>query len=263
MTAAPDSPLATLWCPAPNRRAEAERPRGRHAPPALHRHGDRRGRARLADAAGVRRVVPLFRRRGRAHRAARGGVRARLACRPKHAGPARPTSIPARSASRSTIPDTSSTIRISPRPQMRAVEALCRDILSRHAIPPDRVLAHSDVAPGPQARPRREIRLGAARPRRRRPLGAAGADRGRSGPRPRRRRRAVAALQRDLLAYGYGVEVTSTYGTGLEKVVEAFQRHFRTARIDGRADRSTRRHAGAPAGSARRDGGLSPGDEVA
>jgi N-acetyl-anhydromuramyl-L-alanine amidase AmpD len=52
---------------------------------------------------------------------------------------------------------------------------------------------------------------------------------------------AVAALQRDLLAYGYGVEVTSTYGTGLEKVVEAFQRHFRPARIDGRADASTRK----------------------
>jgi N-acetylmuramoyl-L-alanine amidase len=51
---------------------------------------------------------------------------------------------------------------------------------------------------------------------------------------------AVTALQRDLLDYGYGVEVTSTYGTGLEKVVEAFQRHFRPARIDGRADKSTR-----------------------
>ena len=31
---------------------------------------------------------------------------------------------------------------------MQAVEALCLDILSRHAIPPHRVLAHSDVAPG-------------------------------------------------------------------------------------------------------------------
>ena len=38
----------------------------------------------------------------------------------------------------------------------------------------------------------------------------------------------------------YGVEVTSTYGTGLEKAVEAFQRHFRPARVDGRADLSTR-----------------------
>jgi N-acetylmuramoyl-L-alanine amidase len=50
----------------------------------------------------------------------------------------------------------------------------------------------------------------------------------------------VTALQRALLDYGYGVEVTSTYGTGLAKVVEAFQRHFRPARIDGRADASTR-----------------------
>jgi len=49
----------------------------------------------------------------------------------------------------------------------------------------------------------------------------------------------VRALQQNLLAFGYGVEVTSTYGTGLEKIVEAFQRHFRPARIDGRADTST------------------------
>ncbi len=50
---------------------------------------------------------------------------------------------------------------------------------------------------------------------------------------------AVAALQRGLQELGYGVEVTSTYGKGLEQVVEAFQRHFRPARVDGRADRST------------------------
>ena len=31
---------------------------------------------------------------------------------------------------------------------MRAVEALCLEILARHAIPPERVLAHSDIAPG-------------------------------------------------------------------------------------------------------------------
>jgi N-acetyl-anhydromuramyl-L-alanine amidase AmpD len=36
------------------------------------------------------------------------------------------------------------------------------------------------------------------------------------------------------------VELTSTYGTGLEKAVEAFQRHFRPSRVDGRADSSTR-----------------------
>ncbi len=37
--------------------------------------------------------------------------------------------------------------RAFPEPQMAALEALCLDILSRHDIPPDRVLGHSDVAP--------------------------------------------------------------------------------------------------------------------
>jgi N-acetyl-anhydromuramyl-L-alanine amidase AmpD len=34
-----------------------------------------------------------------------------------------------------------------PEAQMAAVIALCRDILGRHAIAPERVLAHSDIAP--------------------------------------------------------------------------------------------------------------------
>ncbi len=51
---------------------------------------------------------------------------------------------------------------------------------------------------------------------------------------------AVAKLQQDFAAFGYGVEVTGTYGCGTESIVEAFQRHFRPERIDGRADASTR-----------------------
>ena len=31
--------------------------------------------------------------------------------------------------------------------QMTAVEWLCRDVLSRHPIPPDRIVGHSDIAP--------------------------------------------------------------------------------------------------------------------
>jgi N-acetylmuramoyl-L-alanine amidase len=50
---------------------------------------------------------------------------------------------------------------------------------------------------------------------------------------------AVARLQQALIDYGYGVEPTGTFGRGLEQVVRAFQLHFRTARADGRADRST------------------------
>ncbi len=62
-------------------------------------------------------------------------------------GPARPTSIRARSASRSPIPATNSAIGVSRRRRSAAIIELCRDILSRHPIPPQRVLAHSDVAP--------------------------------------------------------------------------------------------------------------------
>jgi len=123
--------------------------------------------------------------------------------------------------------------------QMRGVEALCLDILGRHAIPPERVLAHSDIAPGRKRDPgekfdwRRLARAGIGLWIEPAPLG------GDTGLGPGDEGEQVAMLQSALHEYGYGVELTTTYGTGLEKVVEAFQRHFRTARIDGRADAST------------------------
>lgn len=40
-----------------------------------------------------------------------------------------------------------------PRPQMDATSALCQDIMLRHAIPPTRVLGHSDVAVGRKVDP--------------------------------------------------------------------------------------------------------------
>jgi N-acetylmuramoyl-L-alanine amidase len=40
-----------------------------------------------------------------------------------------------------------------PDPQMAALEELCRDILSRHPIPPYRVVGHSDIAPDRKADP--------------------------------------------------------------------------------------------------------------
>jgi N-acetylmuramoyl-L-alanine amidase len=127
-----------------------------------------------------------------------------------------------------------------PEAEMQAVEALCRDILRRHAIPADRVLAHSDVAPGRKRDPGEKFdwaRLA------HKGIGiwvepvAIESDQGLG---PGDEGEAVAELQQKLRDFGYGVEVTSTYGTGLEKVVEAFQRHFRPVRVDGRADLSTR-----------------------
>jgi N-acetylmuramoyl-L-alanine amidase len=126
-----------------------------------------------------------------------------------------------------------------PEGQMRAVEALCLDILGRHAILPERVLANSDIAAGRKRDPGERFdweRLGRAgiglyvAPA---PLGDdLGLGLGDEGE-------AVASLQRALARFGYGIELTGTYGKGLEQVVQAFQLHFRPARIDGRADAST------------------------
>ena len=42
-----------------------------------------------------------------------------------------------------------------------------------------------------------------------------------------------------LSLYGYGIEIDGTYSEKTEGVVAAFQRHFRTDRVDGIADFST------------------------
>ena len=39
--------------------------------------------------------------------------------------------------------------------------------------------------------------------------------------------------------YGYGIDITGRYDVATTEVVTAFQRHFRPARVDGIADRST------------------------
>jgi N-acetylmuramoyl-L-alanine amidase len=127
-----------------------------------------------------------------------------------------------------------------PDAQIEAVVALCRDILSRHPIPPGRIVAHSDIAPVRKRDPGEKFAWDAlaqagvglyVQP------AAAGADQGLSlGDEGK----PVLELQQDLAAFGYGVELTGTYGKGMESVVQAFQRHFRPERIDGVADVSTR-----------------------
>lgn len=126
-----------------------------------------------------------------------------------------------------------------PDAQIEAVIALCRDIHERFPVPPARVLAHSDVAPARKWDP------GELFPWDR--LHAAGIGHwvepapvvpgdvlapGDAGD-------AVAALQRRLADYGYGVEQTGTYDTATALVVAAFQRHFRPELVDGVADPST------------------------
>ena len=42
-----------------------------------------------------------------------------------------------------------------------------------------------------------------------------------------------------LALYGYGVDINARFDSATRIVVEAFQRHFRPARVDGVADGST------------------------
>lgn len=124
-------------------------------------------------------------------------------------------------------------------PQIDAVIALCRDIVARHAIAAERLLAHSDVAPARKRDPGErfpwqrlhEAGLGHWVP----PAPLAGGEElriGGEGP-------AVAEFQPRLAGYGYDVECNGRYDERTQASVTAFQRHFRPARVDGVADAST------------------------
>jgi N-acetylmuramoyl-L-alanine amidase len=128
-----------------------------------------------------------------------------------------------------------------PKRQVEAVIALSAGICERHGIRPERVLAHSDVAPG------RKVDPGEKFPWRR--LAAAGV--GLFVPASPIRQSAVLSegdaggaveeLQTLLSLYGYGVDITAVFDDRTRMVVEAFQRHFRPRRVDGVADGSTLR----------------------
>jgi N-acetylmuramoyl-L-alanine amidase len=117
--------------------------------------------------------------------------------------------------------------RSFPDTQMAAVEWLCRNVLSRHPIPPDRVVGHSDIAPERKTDPGELFdwpRLA----------------RGGIGiwPAPGRRE-ADAAVDRaqaaaDLAAIGYCAGLDNEGAA-----VSAFQRRFRPHRVDGIIDPET------------------------
>ena len=134
---------------------------------------------------------------------------------------------------------------------MRAVEALCRDIIARRRIPSYRIVGHSDIAPDRKADPgelfdwRRLARAG---------IGLW------PPPSPdvaRRRGRGVGVIHRtaalsDLARIGYCVS------RGTEQIaLAAFQRRFRPERWDGLLDardqsQAARRAARGRGGAGRR-----------
>lgn len=123
--------------------------------------------------------------------------------------------------------------------QIAAVAGLSAAVAAHWGIRPDRVLAHSDVAPGRKQDPGERFPwavLAASgighwvepEP----PGGGALLKAGDAGE-------AVRTLQEALALYGYGLPPTGTYDEATVAVVEAFQRHFRPARVDGILDGST------------------------
>lgn len=127
-----------------------------------------------------------------------------------------------------------------PPAQVEALAVLLEGILGRHAIRTERVLAHSDVAPGRKVDPGERFpwgelaRRGLAIHVAPEPLasGAALLVRGARG-------QAVRALQEKLSLAGYGIEPSGAFDERTHAVVAAFQRRHRPARVDGAADGST------------------------
>ena len=123
--------------------------------------------------------------------------------------------------------------------QIEAVIALCRDIVGRHRIRRERVLGHSDVAPGRKRDPGEKFPW--------RILHNSGVgywveplpivpgpdftigDRG----------DVIASFQALLAEYGYYVPVDGEFKESTRDAVAAFQRHFRPERVDGVVDSST------------------------
>ena len=121
---------------------------------------------------------------------------------------------------------------------MEAVIALCCDILSRHAIPPEHVLAHSDVAPGRKIDPGE--RFGWAR------LHAHGIGHWVPPDAPDATPLTgdeLRSYQRLLARYGYCIGETGECDEVTLKVTDAFRRHFQPDQTGCPPDRAALRNA--------------------
>jgi N-acetylmuramoyl-L-alanine amidase len=112
--------------------------------------------------------------------------------------------------------------RSFPDAQIEAVIELCLEIVVRHSIPAARVLGHSDVAPARKTDPGELF-----------PWGTLSLEGVGLWPQTRKARLTV-GFEDGLRAFGYGLAPDMDVPTAT--VIEAFQRHWRPARIDGAAD---------------------------
>jgi N-acetylmuramoyl-L-alanine amidase len=117
--------------------------------------------------------------------------------------------------------------RTFPEEQMAAVECLCREILSRHPIPPHRVVGHSDIAPDRKTDPGEAFDW----PR----LARAGI-----GIWPEPSLQGQDAVLDRARAVGNLGAIGYCTGPAIEDAaIAAFQRRFRPTRVDGVIDAET------------------------
>ncbi len=125
-----------------------------------------------------------------------------------------------------------------PPAQMEAVAGLCRDIARRHRVAPERVLAHSDVAPGRKIDPGEKFRWS----------WLARHDVGHWVPPAKLDERSATILDDDAAAMEEALNLMRAYGYGIENseradwtkvLIRTLQLHFRPARSDGRLDIGT------------------------
>ncbi|MGH7049846.1 MAG: N-acetylmuramoyl-L-alanine amidase [Acetobacteraceae bacterium] len=125
-----------------------------------------------------------------------------------------------------------------PPAQMRALLALCHDLLGRHPIVHENVVAHSDIAPERKQDPGELFHfsflakngIGLF------PEGVPDLGTGDIAADPAAR----AAMRADLTAIGYDLRPSGALDRQLVLVLTAFQRHWRPEAITGVADRGTR-----------------------
>jgi len=125
-----------------------------------------------------------------------------------------------------------------PPAQMEAVAALCRDIARRRGVRPERILAHSDVAPGRKIDPGEKFNWAW--------LAKHGVGHWVKPAVPDHEPRAL--LDADAAAVTEALELLRAYGYGIENagrhdwfsvLVRSFQLHFRPALADGHLDVAT------------------------
>lgn len=126
-----------------------------------------------------------------------------------------------------------------PAVQIESVAQLCLDCAKRWSIAPERVLAHSDIAPVRKVDPGEHFpwaklyQLGVGHWVEPAPIsGGRFFQQGDQG-------QPIEALQSMLSFYGYNIEITGEFNAQTVGVVKSFQLHFRPEKVDGVADAST------------------------